>query len=223
MSETRGKWKPDPDTAILVAVYAGAAALAAFAFGQSYKHIYDLGLGNHQDGWTAQLLPLFVDVVIVVASLILVYQRRYTQPPTGPAKWMPRVMLYVGIAATIGANALYGLPYGLETAGISAWPGVVFAGLAETVLVSVRPVQRKGAAATVIVAGQALTPANAVEAAKAAYAASVAAGNPLSGWQIHKRFGIPRSTAAKIAKPAASQLNGEDPHARTVAPSTTGA
>lgn len=203
----------DPRTALLVGVYVGATSLAAFAFGQSYKHIYDLGRLHEQDGWTALLLPLSVDVVIVVATMILLLQRIYGEKPSGLAKWLPRVMLYAGIAATIGANLLYGLPYGWETAGISTWPGVVFAGVVETVMVAVRPMQREPVKRTVIPAGQPLIPATVTDAARAAFAASAAAGNPLSGYQLHKRFGIPRSQADKICRqPAGVSLNGDGPH-----------
>lgn len=200
--------KPDPDRSILAAVYVGAASLAAFAFGQSYKHIYDLGRLHEQDGWTARLLPLSVDVVIVVASLILILQGRSDEQPDDLAKWLPRAMLYVGIAATIGANLLYGLPYGWETAGISTWPGAVFAGTVEVVMVAVRPVQRTAVKRTVIPAGQPLVPATVAEAAQAAFAASMQAGNPLSGYQLSQRFGLKRSQADKLVAASKAAMNG---------------
>ena len=200
-------WK-DTRIALLAGVGVGAVALAAFAFAQSYKHIYDLGRLHQQDGWTSLLLPLSVDVVIVVATLIMLLQRTYDEKPARLAKWAPRVMLYVGIAATIGANLLYGLPYGWLTAGISTWPGVVFAGTVEVVMVSVRPVRREAVKRTVIPAGQMQVPATVLEAARIAFEASLAAGNPLSGYQVHKRFGLSRSAADKICKLPAAAMNG---------------
>lgn len=203
---------PDARGALLVGVYAGAASLAAFAFAQSYKHIYDLGRLHEQNGWTALLLPLSVDVVIVVATMIMLLQRTYDEKPSGLAAWLPRVMLYAGIAATIGANLLYGLPYGWETAGISTWPGVVFAGVVETVMVSVRPAQRTAVKRTVITAGQPLVPATVMDAARTAFEASKAAGNPLGSYTLAKRFGIARSQADKICKAPVASMNGSAPH-----------
>lgn len=202
---TDRKWWQDADTLILVAVYAGLGLVAAFAFGQSYQHIYDLGRLHAQRGLDAKMLPLSVDLLIVAAGLVMLLQRRRpaAERPTwrNLAWWLPRTMLYAGIGATITANVLYGLPFGYLSAGISAWPGVVFAGLVETVMVAVRPVQR----AAVISAGQTAVPATALDAARAAYLASVAGANPLTGYQLHKRFSIPRSAADKIAR---APLNG---------------
>ena len=198
------------DRTIRVCVWVAVALVAAFAFGQSYEHIYDLGRLHAQHGWTARLLPLSVDLLIVAAGLILWLQKAASDKPAGLARFMPRLMLWAGIGATIGANLAYGLPYGAETALISTWPGAMFAGLAETVMVSVRPVQREAVKRTVIAAGQSLVPATVMDAARVAHAASVAAGNPLSSYQIHKRFSIPRSQADKICRTAA--LNGDGPH-----------
>jgi hypothetical protein len=208
---SQSRWHPDPNAAILTAVYFGAALLAAFAFGVSYTHIYDLALANGQHAWAARLTPLSVDLLIVVASLVLLLQRRYDEKPDGFAKWLPRAMLYAGIAATIAANLLAGLHWTGLDPYVSAWPATVFAAVVETVFVAVRPVRRNGIKRTVIQAGQTPVPATVADAARTAYAASVAAGNPLSSYQVHKRFGIPRSQADKICKPAAATaaMNGD--------------
>jgi hypothetical protein len=205
--------KPDPDKAILGGVYAGAVLVAAFAFGVSYTHIYDLGRANGQHAWAAKLLPLSVDLLIVVASLVMFLQRRYDEKPADLAKWLPRGMLYAGIVATIAANVFYGLHWTGLAPYVSAWPAAVFAAVVETVFVAVRPVQREAVKRTVIAAGQPAVPATVMDAARAAFEASRSAGNPLSSYQIHKRFGIARSVADKICKAAvAASLNGSGPH-----------
>jgi hypothetical protein len=47
-------------------------------------------------------------------------------------------MLWLGIAATIGANVAYGAGYGLLGAPISAWPAVAFIGSVEIAMEQVR-------------------------------------------------------------------------------------
>ena len=44
------------------------------------------------------------------------------------APGLARFLLWLGIAATIGANIAYGAGYGLLSALISAWPAVAFVG-----------------------------------------------------------------------------------------------
>lgn len=202
------------DRRITFCIWAGVALVAAFAFGQSYEHIYELGLSHHQALWNARLLPLSVDLLIVVAGSIIWLQKNSDGKPAGLARWMPRLMLWSGIAATIAANLAYGLPYGWPTALVSTWPGAMFAGLAETVMVSVGRVQREAIKRTVIQPGQPAVPATVAEAARTAFLASVAAGNPLSSYQVHKRFGIPRSQADKIVRLVAERaaLNGDGSH-----------
>lgn len=207
----------DADQIVAVVVYVLVGLVAAFAFMVSYSHIYDLGRAHAQHGIAARGLPLSVDLLIVAASVIMWLMARTGRTPTGLARWLPRVMLYSGIGATVAANVAYGLPSGWMSAVISAWPGYVFAGLAETVMVTVRWLREHAGEAvkqTPIPAGQAAIPSSAYEAAEAAYVASVAGGNPLSDYQLHKRFGIPRSQSRKICapgglEPVGASLNGD--------------
>lgn len=195
------------------AVYIGVGAVAAFAFGQSYEHIYDLGRAHAQHGWTARLLPLSVDLLIVATGLIMWLQKITDARPDGLARWLPRLMLWSGIAATVGANVTYGLPYGWLSAVTSAWPGAVFAGLAEVVMVAVRPTIGEAVNQTLIPAGRPEVPATAYDAAVAAYVSSAAGGNPMTEYALAKRYGIPRSQARKICTPAAGvSVNGDGPH-----------
>jgi hypothetical protein len=203
----------DADSVIRWIVYVVVAVVAAFAFIVSYTHIYDLGRANGQHGIAAKGTPLSVDLLIVAATLVLVLQSRAGVKLTGTAWWLPRALLWSGIAATVAANVAYGLPFGPVGAVVSAWPGAVFAGLAEMVMVTVRPVSGEAINQTLSFPGQPVVAASAFEAAQTAFAASVIAANPLKETQLAARFGIPRSQARKICAPAAPSMNGSGPHA----------
>jgi Protein of unknown function (DUF2637) len=115
------------DRVIRFATAAVVCAVAAFAAVVSYSHIYGLGRAHGQDGTAARLLPLSVDGLILAASLVLLHEARNGRDAPGLA----RFMLWLGIAATIGANIAYGAGYGLLGAVISAWPAVAFIGSVE--------------------------------------------------------------------------------------------
>jgi len=53
-------------------------------------------------------------------------------------------MLWLGIAATVGANIAYGAGYGLLGALISAWPAVAFIGSVEIAVQQVTAGTRAG-------------------------------------------------------------------------------
>lgn len=185
-------------------VYLTALAVAVFAFVVSYTHIYDLGYAHAQSGIADRLLPLSVDLLIVAASLVMFRQSRDVRKETGLARWLPRIVMWSGIAATVGANVAYGLPHGWLAAVISGWPGAAFVGVVEMVMIAVRPgpqIRSQNGKSAVVTAGQSTVPSNSYEAAAAAYAASLAGGNPLSDYQLSKQFGITRGQARKIVGP----------------------
>jgi len=80
------------------------------------------------------LLPLSVDGLILAASLVLLHESRNGRDAPGLA----RLMLWLGIGATVGANVAYGTGFGLLGAVISAWPAVAFIGAVEMVMQLVR-------------------------------------------------------------------------------------
>ena len=94
-------------------------------------------------------------------------------PAAAPAPALGRLMLWLGIAATVGANIAYGAGYGLLGALISAWPAVAFTGAVEIAMQQVRRARAPRAATSV--PG---VPGDLEQAVRAAYAASVAAGQP---------------------------------------------
>jgi Protein of unknown function (DUF2637) len=122
------------DRAIRYGTAAVVLAVAAFAAVVSYSHIYDLGRTHGQAGTAARLLPLSVDGLILAAGLVLLYAAR----SGSSAPSLARLMLWLGIAATVGANVAYGVRYGALGALISAWPAVAFIGSAEMALGMIR-------------------------------------------------------------------------------------
>jgi hypothetical protein len=185
------------------------AVVAAFAAVQSFKHIYDLAVTHGDRGPTGALVPLSVDGLIVVATLAL-------HQPAAP-KLLAQFALWSGILATVAANVIYGLGFGLLGAVLNAWPAYAFTlGVEIVVLMTAR--DRSGAvappAAVVTDAEQVLAQvaADAESAARAALAASVAAGNPLSQRQVMTRFGLTRATERKVREAVTVASNGHGTH-----------
>jgi hypothetical protein len=109
-------------------------AVAAFAAVVSYSHIFDLGRAHGQAGVAARLLPLSVDGLILAASLAMLLEARAGR--TAPV--LARVMLGLGVAATVAANVAFGAADGQIGAVISAWPAIAFIGCAELLIGSIR-------------------------------------------------------------------------------------
>jgi hypothetical protein len=189
------------DRVIRFATAAVVCAVAAFAAVVSYSHIYRLGRAHGQDGTAARLLPLSVDGLILAASLVLLHEARNGRdaPP------LARLMLWLGIA-TIGANIAYGAGYGLLGALISAWPAVAFIGSVEIAMQQVRRARVPRAATTRSAAPEA--PGDVEQAVRAAYAASVAAGQPLSQRAMAERFGLSRRRVSPLITSVTFESNG---------------
>jgi hypothetical protein len=166
----------------------------------SYSHIYGLGRDHGQDGTAARLLPLSVDGLILAASLVLLHEARNDRD----APRLARFMLWLGIGATIGANVAFGVGYGLLGALISAWPAVAFIGAVEIAMQLVR--RSRGPQVATAVPGM---PGNVEQAVRAAYAASVAAGAPLSQRAMAGRFGLSRRRISQLIAEATGLGNGD--------------
>ncbi len=190
------------DRVIRFATAAVVCAVAALAAVVSYSHIYGLGREHGQGGTAARLLPLSVDGLILAASLVLLHEARNDRD----APRLARLMLWLGIGATIGANIAYGAGYGLLGALISAWPAVAFIGSVEIAMQQVRRA-RVPCAATV---GSAVpkVPSDVEQAVRVAYAASVAAGQPLSQRAMAERFGLSRRKVSQLVTSVSVESNG---------------
>jgi hypothetical protein len=107
----------------------GAAVLlvASIAATVSYLHIYRLAV----QALAAWLMPLSVDGTVGAASAALLSAAR-TAGERSP--WTARVMLALGVLATLGANAYSGSTHGLAGMALAMWPGIAFIGSTETAL-----------------------------------------------------------------------------------------
>jgi hypothetical protein len=177
------------DRVIRSATTAVVCAVAAFAAVVSYSHIYGPGPGARTGWHGGPAAALSVDGLILAASLVLLHEARNDRDAPGLA----RLMLWLGIGATIGANIAYGAGYGLLGELISAWPAVAFIGAVEIAMQLVR--RARGPQVAEIVPDM---PGNAEQAVRAAYAASVAAGQPLSQRAMAERFGLPRRKVSQL-------------------------
>jgi Protein of unknown function (DUF2637) len=150
------------DRVIRLTTAAMVCVVAAFAAVVSYSHIYGLGRAHGQDGTAARLLPLSVDGLTLAASLVPLHEARNDRD----APRLARFMLWLGIAATVGANIAYGAGYGLLGALISAWPAVAFIGTVEIAMQLVRRSRGPRAATSVPE-----VPGDVEQAVRAAFAA----------------------------------------------------
>ena len=100
-------------TAILAAL--PVAAVAVIAGVVSYSHIEALGLMTGQSLADARLLPLAVDGLIVAGSVILL-----------AGSWLGWIGVALGVAGTLYANVMSGLPRGPLAATVAAWPALAF-------------------------------------------------------------------------------------------------
>jgi hypothetical protein len=143
-----------------------------------------------------------VDGLILAASLVLLHEARNGRDAPGLA----RLMLWLGIAATIGANIAYGAGYGLLGAVISAWPAVAFIGSVEIAMQQVRRAHVPRVAAIGPAGPQ--VPGDVEQAVRAAYAASVTAGQPLSQRAMAERFGLSRRRVSQLIASVTVESNG---------------
>jgi len=105
------------DIAIRAAAGVTVAVLAGIAAAISYSHMRELAAAHGQTGWQAHTFPLSVDGIEIVASLVLLADRR-----TGRASgWLPWAALAAGTAASLAANVAAA---GADLVGrvIAGWP-----------------------------------------------------------------------------------------------------
>ena len=143
-----------------------------------------------------------MDGLILAASLVLLHEARNDRD--APA--LARFMLWLGIGATIGANIAYGAGYGLLGALISAWPAVAFIGAVEIAMQQVR--RARGPLAPTSVPAVPQVPGDVEQAVRAAYMASVAAGQPLSQRAMAERFGLSRRKVSQLVSEVTVSGNG---------------
>jgi hypothetical protein len=124
-----------PDRGIRWLTAAAVLVVACIAAVVSFIHIEHLAATNGQDALTAILLPISVDGTVAVASLAMLWAARAN---VVPAPRLARVMLVLGVTATLAANADYGAAHGLTGELLSGWPAIAFIGSVEIALSMVR-------------------------------------------------------------------------------------
>lgn len=96
-----------------------AAGLAGIAAAISYSHMRALAQAHGQAGWHAHAFPLLVDGIEIVASLVLLSDRRAGRRPG----WLPWAALAVGTAGSLAANVATAGP-GMISRIIAGWPAL---------------------------------------------------------------------------------------------------
>ncbi len=98
---------------------ATVAGLAGIAGAISYSHMRQLAAAHGDTGWHAHAFPLSVDGVEIVASLVLLADRRAGRN----SGWLPWAALTIGTAASLAAN-IATVTAGIVSRIIAGWPAV---------------------------------------------------------------------------------------------------
>jgi hypothetical protein len=121
-------FRPDnADTAIRYLTAGAVLVVAAIAAVVSFVHIQHLAITHGQTTLAALLLPVSIDGTVAASSLVMMRAARMALS----TPWLARLMLVLAVAATLGANILYGLRFGYVGAMLSGWPAVAFIGCTE--------------------------------------------------------------------------------------------
>jgi hypothetical protein len=107
-------------TTVAVVVLAGIAAAV------SYRHMHELALRHGEGSWTAVLIPLSVDGMVVASSMSVLMASRSGRR----AEFLPWALLVIGSLASLAANVAVAEPT-LIGQVIAAWPSFAFVGAYE--------------------------------------------------------------------------------------------
>ncbi|GAA2080742.1 DUF2637 domain-containing protein [Actinomadura alba] len=107
--------------------------LAAIAAVLSYKHMFTLVREYGETSWTAALLPVSVDGMIVASSMTLLADSRSGRR----SGFLPWTLLVVGSAASLAANVAVAEPSAVGRV-IAAWPSCALIGSYELLMRQVR-------------------------------------------------------------------------------------
>jgi Protein of unknown function (DUF2637) len=114
-------------TTVSVVVLAGIAAIV------SYRHMFVLVHRYGETSWTAVLLPVSVDGMIVASSMSLLASSRQVER-SGVLPW---VLLVVGSVASLAANVAVAEPSVVGRL-IAAWPSAALIGSYELLMRQIR-------------------------------------------------------------------------------------
>lgn len=109
--------RSEADKWISRAAIVTVAGLAGLAAAISYSHMRQLAQDHGQAGWHAHAFPLSVDGIEIVASLVLLADRRGGRN----SGWLPWAALAIGTIGSIAANVATAGP-GTVSRVIAGWP-----------------------------------------------------------------------------------------------------
>ena len=118
-----------PDRAIRAATTLSVIVLAVIAAIVSYKHMYLLVRRYGEGSWTAGLLPVSVDGMIVASSMSLLQDSRCNRH----SGLLPWALLIIGSAASLAANVVVAEPTVVGRL-IAGWPSFALIGSYELLM-----------------------------------------------------------------------------------------
>ncbi|WP_219509298.1 DUF2637 domain-containing protein [Nonomuraea ceibae] len=214
---------------VAIAVVSVIAAVAAYV---SFRHQHGLAVTAGEPTATAWTLPVLIDGVIIMGSLVMLdASRRGDKAP-----WLARLALIAGAVATLAANVAHGWSGGLASSLISAVAPIVLVVAYELLMGMLRRIPRPATVPPVETwpepvedhthreAAEPVEPTPVVagtveEAARLAYGASVLAREPLSERKLSDRFKLTRTAARTIIGDLVDELvattlrmQGKPPH-----------
>lgn len=113
---------------------AAVLVVAAIAAVISYEHVVALAIRYGQPTLAAYLLPVSIDGLVAVSSLVML--RSASIGVSAP--WLARTGLVLAVIATLACNVGYGAAHGWPGALLSGWPAVAFVVAAETAITMTR-------------------------------------------------------------------------------------
>jgi hypothetical protein len=99
------------------------ALLAVIAAVVSFGHMRELALRHGEARWSATLIPLSVDGMVVAASMSVLVASKMGKH----GEWLPWTLLIVGSLASLAANVGVANPSAVSRL-IAAWPSFAFVG-----------------------------------------------------------------------------------------------
>ncbi|MBT2207037.1 DUF2637 domain-containing protein [Actinomadura sp. NEAU-AAG7] len=121
-------------SAINASTAATVVAIGAIAAYISYRHALDVATAYGEPGATGRLVPLTIDGLVYVASMVMLdAARRRVQAPA-----LARFALVLGIGATVAVNVLHGVAHGPVGAVIAAWPAITLVVAVELLMGMIR-------------------------------------------------------------------------------------
>ena len=121
------------DAVIRQATTAAVVLLAGIAAVVSYRHMHTLAVRHGEAAWTAALVPLSVDGMIIAASMSLLFDSRRGRR----GGILPWTLLIVGSTASLAANVAVA-ESSLVGRLVAAWPSFALIGAYELLMRQIR-------------------------------------------------------------------------------------